>query len=59
MKPTELSVPRATGATAAGRAAFGLWRSVYISKQVSPRNRLLVIGDWVRTRVFGRDITRF
>ena len=47
------------GVKAAGRAAFGLWRSVYISKQVSPRNRLLVIGDWVRTRVFGRDITRF
>ncbi|KAH8098037.1 oxidoreductase [Aureococcus anophagefferens] len=47
------------GVKAAGRAAFGLWRSVYISKQVSPRNRLLVIGDWLRTRVFGRDITRF
>ena len=43
----------------AGRLAFGLWRSVYLAKQVSLRNRLLILGDWVRTRLFGRDITRF
>ena len=42
-----------------GRRAFALWRSVYLAKQVSLRNRVLVAGDWVRDRVFGRDITRF
>lgn len=42
-----------------GRVAFGLWRSVYLAKQMSLRNRLLIFGDWVRGRFFGRDITRF
>lgn len=42
-----------------GRRAFALWRSVYLAKQVSFRNRVLVAGDWARDRVFGRDITRF
>ncbi len=42
-----------------GSIGFGLWRSVYLSKQVSWRNRVLVLVDWAKTRVFGRDITRF
>ncbi len=42
-----------------GKIGFGLWRSVYLSKQVSWRNRCLVSLDWVKTRVFGRDITTF
>ena len=29
-----------------GKIGFGLWRSVYISKQVSWRNRVLVFIDW-------------
>ena len=41
-----------------GKLGFGLWRSVYLSKQVSWRNRLLVFLDWGKTSVFGRDITR-
>lgn len=43
-----------------GKGAFGnaLWRSVYLSKQVSWRNRLLVLNDWIRRNLFGRDITR-
>jgi len=41
-----------------GALGFGLWRSVYLSKQVSWRNRLLVFLDWGKTKVFGRDITR-
>lgn len=41
-----------------GEAGFLLWRSIYLSKQVSWRNRVLVFVDWVKTRVFGRDITR-
>ena len=42
----------------AGSAAFLLWRSVYIVKQVATRNRVLVTFDWVKTALFGRDITR-
>ncbi len=42
-----------------GEAGFLLWRSVYLSKQVSLRNRALVFFDWVKSRLWGRDITRF
>lgn len=41
-----------------GTIGFGLWRSVYLSKQVSLRNRALVLTDWLKAQVFGRDITR-
>jgi NADH dehydrogenase FAD-containing subunit len=41
-----------------GKIGFGLWRSVYLSKQVSSRNRILVFFDWVKVQIFGRDITR-
>ena len=41
-----------------GKLGFGLWRSVYLSKQVSGRNRFLVFTDWVKAKAFGRDITR-
>ncbi|CAM9362539.1 unnamed protein product, partial [Phaeothamnion confervicola] len=42
-----------------GAAGFLLWRSIYLSKQVSWRNRAMVAVDWMKTRIFGRDITRF
>ncbi|KAJ1456936.1 pyridine nucleotide-disulfide oxidoreductase-domain-containing protein [Pelagophyceae sp. CCMP2097] len=48
-----------SGISVTGRAAFALWRSVYLAKQLSLRNRLLVVGDWTRAVLFGRDITRF
>ena len=41
-----------------GKIGNFLWRSVYLSKQVSWRNRLLVLNDWARRMWFGRDITR-
>ena len=41
-----------------GKVGFGLWRSVYLTKQVSLRNRVLVLVDWLKAQVFGRDITR-
>ena len=40
-----------------GKVGFGLWRSVYLTKQISLRNRVLVALDWAKTKVFGRDIT--
>ena len=42
-----------------GALAFVLWRSVYITKQVSLRNRVLILFDWIKTRVFGRDTSSF
>jgi NADH dehydrogenase FAD-containing subunit len=40
-----------------GRLGFGLWRSVYFMKQASFRNRFTVAVDWLKARLFGRDIT--
>jgi NADH dehydrogenase FAD-containing subunit len=41
-----------------GKIAFALWRTVYLAKQASSRNQALLTFDWVRTKRFGRDITR-
>jgi NADH dehydrogenase FAD-containing subunit len=52
--------PVPDGASVQGKGKLGnaLWRSVYLTKQVSWRNRLLVMNDWTKRRLFGRDITR-
>ena len=42
---------------ASGEQAFLLWRSVYLVKQVSTRTRLLVLFDFVKSKMFGRDLT--
>ena len=42
-----------------GYLSFLLWRSVYITKQVSTRNRVLILFNWVTTRIFGRDLSLF
>ena len=55
----EVGVGSTTVSQAKGLAAFVLWRSVYIVKQVSFRNRVLVLFDWIKSRLFGRDLTRF
>jgi len=44
--------------TYAGSISFVLWRSVYLVKQVATRNRILVLFDWFKCKLFGRDITR-
>ncbi|CAA2982800.1 external alternative NAD(P)H-ubiquinone oxidoreductase B1, mitochondrial [Olea europaea subsp. europaea] len=41
-----------------GHSTQWLWYSVYASKQVSWRTRFLVIGDWSRRYIFGRDSSR-
>jgi len=40
-------------------SAFLLWRSVYITKQVSFRNRVPILFDWMKAQVFGRDLSQF
>ncbi len=44
--------------TSTGMATFLLWRSVYLSKLLSTRNRILVGFDWMKSWVFGRDVSR-
>jgi NADH dehydrogenase FAD-containing subunit len=41
-----------------GKIGNAVWRSVYLSKQVSWRNRFMVVNDWTSRKLFGRDITR-
>ncbi|KAK9284453.1 hypothetical protein L1049_023626 [Liquidambar formosana] len=41
-----------------GHSTQWLWYSVYASKQVSWRTRVLVISDWTRRFIFGRDSSR-
>nr|XP_043609639.1 external alternative NAD(P)H-ubiquinone oxidoreductase B2, mitochondrial-like [Erigeron canadensis] len=38
-----------------GHSSQWLWYSVYASKQVSWRTRSLVVSDWIRRFIFGRD----
>jgi NADH dehydrogenase FAD-containing subunit len=42
-----------------GRGAWIFWRSVYLTKLVSPANKIKVLFDWVKARLFGRDLSRF
>ncbi|RPA77949.1 FAD/NAD(P)-binding domain-containing protein [Ascobolus immersus RN42] len=43
----------------AGGLTFLFWRSAYLSMVFSTRNRVLVIMDWLKVKVFGRDVSRF
>ncbi|KAL6065088.1 External alternative NAD(P)H-ubiquinone oxidoreductase B1, mitochondrial [Balamuthia mandrillaris] len=43
----------------AGLTTWWMWRTTYLSKQVSFRNKTLVGFDWVKETLFGRDISRF
>jgi NADH:ubiquinone reductase (non-electrogenic) len=35
------------------------WRSAYLTRLVSWKNKILVVFDWFKTRAFGRDVSRF
>jgi len=41
-----------------GVATFLFWRSAYISTLFSLRNRVLVANDWLKVKLFGRDVSR-
>ncbi|KAI0526338.1 pyridine nucleotide-disulfide oxidoreductase-domain-containing protein [Xylaria bambusicola] len=42
-----------------GRAAWFLWRTAYLTKSMSIRNKIMVPVYWLISWVFGRDISRF
>jgi len=41
-----------------GVATFLFWRSAYVSTLFSLRNRTLVLNDWLKVKLFGRDVSR-
>lgn len=42
-----------------GWATWVFWRSAYLTRIVSLKNKILVLFDWVKARLFGRDISQF
>ncbi len=42
-----------------GFGAFLFWRSAYLTRLVSWKNKILVLFDWVKAGIFGRDISSF
>lgn len=42
-----------------GIATYIFWRSAYITRLVSLKNKVLVLFDWFKAWVFGRDLSRF
>ncbi|KAF2087396.1 external NADH-ubiquinone oxidoreductase 1 mitochondrial precursor [Saccharata proteae CBS 121410] len=41
-----------------GTLTYFFWRSAYLSMCFSTRNRVLVIVDWIKAKLFGRDVSR-
>ncbi|TPX51175.1 hypothetical protein SeMB42_g01832 [Synchytrium endobioticum] len=41
-----------------GASVFWVWRGAYLSRQVSFRTRILLGLDWLKTAMFGRDVSR-
>ncbi|KIW03486.1 uncharacterized protein PV09_05253 [Verruconis gallopava] len=41
-----------------GTLTYVFWRSAYVSMCFSWRNRTLVVLDWIKSKVFGRDVSR-
>ena len=49
--------PTPQGQVVGGTSAFAIWRSLYFSKLMSSRNQAQVAFDWLKTGMFGRDIS--
>ena len=41
-----------------GTMTYLFWKSAYLNMCFSSRNRVLVILDWMKAKVFGRDVSR-
>ena len=42
-----------------GFSTWLFWRSAYLTKLVRWKNKILVVFDWTKTFIFGRDASRF
>ena len=54
----DLHPQEAKGFSMAGFTSWIIWRSAYLTRVVSWRNRFYVAINWATTFVFGRDISR-
>ena len=59
MTKTELLPDGAPKVGYSGRIAWAMWAGAYLTKQVSYSNMFLIPLYWLKTAVFGRDISRF
>jgi NADH dehydrogenase FAD-containing subunit len=54
---------RALAETPGGRLrgwiAWLMWRAIYLTKLVSLRNKVQVLTDWIRSHVFGRELSSY
>ncbi|KAI1861163.1 hypothetical protein JX265_009782 [Neoarthrinium moseri] len=41
-----------------GKLTYFFWRSAYLSMCFSTRNRVLVSLDWIKAKIYGRDVSR-
>lgn len=55
---TAIFPQEAKGLSLAGFISWFIWRSAYLTRVISWRNRLYVAINWATTFVFGRDISR-
>lgn len=51
-------IPKA-GVSARGVLTYMFWRSAYLTRLVSLKNKVLVLFDWSKALVFGRDLSKF
>ncbi len=42
-----------------GWATWLFWRSAYLTRIVSLKNKVKVLADWITTQIFGRDVSQF
>ena len=42
-----------------GETTYFFWRSAYLTRLVSLKNKVLVLFDWIKARLFGRDLSKF
>ncbi|CAF1125158.1 unnamed protein product [Adineta ricciae] len=42
-----------------GRSALYLWKSFYLTEMFTGRTKVLLASDWIRTQIYGRDISRY
>lgn len=42
-----------------GFSTWLFWRSAYLTRLISLKNKILVLFDWTKAIVFGRDVSRF
>ncbi len=51
-------IPKA-GISASGMTTYLFWRSAYLTRLVSLKNKVTVLFDWTKAWFFGRDLSRF